>query len=308
MIDKGRRRFLVDNIKALGAGVFLWAFPSCAPRIFGAGRGFIPVDQYLARGARTMWVAAHPDDECFCGSLLARSSLYYHNRLYMLVLTHGDGGECCIPGGCYPDLATVRGKEMAAVARLYRATLQHEHFYNAPLPVESFPLRHEIYAKWKEQGDPQRLVVEAIRRFRPDLILTFDPDFGATGHPEHQLASRLATTGARLAADQSYPTAGLKPHRTGRLYWLLNKFWLLRLFGRADPHRPTEAFDATLPCLPGVRCVDFMAEATRLHRTQARDMGMVRRLEAAFETLYLHLVDYDRMHKPPDEVQSHRTI
>ena len=142
-----------------------------------------PVDAFLAKGARTMWIAAHPDDECFGGALLARSSLHFRNPLAMVVMTRGDGGECCLPEGCLPDLATVRSGEMAKVAVAYRASLTHLRYWNASLPVESFPMRHEIYAKWQSQGDPIADVVAEIRRFRPDLVLTFDPDRGATGHP-----------------------------------------------------------------------------------------------------------------------------
>ncbi len=267
-----------------------------------------PVETLLREGARTMWCAPHPDDECFSGTLLCRSSVFYRNPTFFLVLTHGDGGECCLPEGCEPDLATIRGREMAAVAERYRAELQHERFFNAPLPVESFPLRHEIYRKWCEQGDPQGLVVAAIRRFKPDLIITFHPDFGATGHPEHQLAARLATTGARLAADPSFECQGLDPHRVTRLYWVLNRFWLLRLLGRADPGPITEVWDAHAPCTRDMTCLDFMVEATRLHRTQANDMGMVRRFQAAFGTVYLCQVDYETAHKPPDEPALERTI
>lgn len=267
-----------------------------------------PVEALLREGARTLWCAPHPDDECFSGTLLARSSIYYRNPTFFLILTHGEGGECCLPEGCEPDLATIRGREMAAVAERYRVELQHERFFNAPLPVETFPLRHEIYATWCAQGDPQGVVVTAIRRFKPDLIVTFHPDFGATGHPEHQLAARLVTTGARLAADPAVESGGLPPHRVTRLYWVLNRFWLLRWFGRCDPGPVTEVWDAHAPCTGDMTCRDFMVEATRLHRTQAADMGMVRRFQAAFGTMTLCQVDYETVRKPPDEPALDRTI
>lgn len=267
-----------------------------------------PVEALLKAGARTMWCAPHPDDECFSGTLLARSSIFYKNPTFFLVLTHGDGGQCCLPEGCHPDLATVRGREMAAVAERYKVKLQHERFFNAPLPVETFPLRHEIYKKWCEQGDPQGLVVKAIREFKPDLLITFHPDFGATGHPEHQLAARLATTGAKLAADPNWDAIGLPPHRVERLYWVLNRFWLLRLFGRADPGPVTEVWDALSPCTKDMTCLDFMLEATRLHKTQDADMSMVRRLRSAFAAMYLCQVDYEYVDKRPDEPALERTI
>ncbi len=309
-MEMDRRTFL----KAVGWGGVAMGWPSwfggCAHapvRPDGAPEPR-PVEALLKDGARTMWCAPHPDDECFSGTLLARSSVYYRNPTFFLILTHGDGGQCCLPEGCEPDLATIRGREMVAVAERYGAELRHERYFNAPLPVESFPLRHEIYAKWRAQGDPQGLVVTEIRRFKPDLIVTFHPDFGATGHPEHQLAARLVTTGARLAADPAVQAGGLPPHRVERLYWILNRFWLLRWFGRCDPGPITEVWDAHAPCTADMNCRDFMVEATRLHRSQAADMGMVRRLQAAFGTMYLCQVDYLTANKPPDEPALERTI
>jgi len=296
-----RRQFLqagaVVGAAALGPGIL--ACGGAPPRPTATGP--LPVDAFLAKGARVMWIAAHPDDECFSGALLARASIYYGNPLYLLVLTHGDGGECCIREGCHPDLATVRGRELREVAARYRATLQHERFWNAPLPVSSFPKRHEIYARWCRQQDPIALVTRAILRFRPDLVLTFSPINGATGHPEHQLASRLATAGIRRAA-QASPAAGQPaPHRVARTYYVLNRFWVYRLIGRADPGPVTERFDATLPAHPGTSCLSFMTEATKLHRTQENDMGRVRSLRSVFARMDLRAVDpFHEIYEPAE--------
>jgi LmbE family N-acetylglucosaminyl deacetylase len=261
----------------------------------------VPVDRFLAQGARVAWIAAHPDDEVFSGCLLARSSIHYGNPLFFLVLTHGEGGECCLEGGCHPDLATVRGNELKAAADRYRAELQHERYWNAPLPVESFPKRHEIHETWRKAGDPLPLVATAIRRFRPDLVLTFDPDHGGTGHPEHQLTSRLATAGIRLAADPAADLSGLPAHRVTRTYYVLHRYVLLRIAGVADPGPVTETFDVNLPAKPGVSCIDFMNDASRLHRTQEADMWNVRYYRGAFSPMNLRQVDPFRELKDPAE-------
>jgi LmbE family N-acetylglucosaminyl deacetylase len=259
----------------------------------------VPVEELLRRGARVMWIAPHPDDELLVGALLARSSIFYGNPLYLLVLTHGEGGECCIPGGCHPDLGRLRGEEMKRAAALYGAELQHEWFFNAPLPVSSFPKRHELFAIWKRKQDPVRLTALAIRRFRPDLVLTFHPDWGATGHPEHQLASRLATTAVRLAASGESKLEGSSPHRVRRVYYALNRHWLMVLVGRADPGPVTESWDATLPCAHGASCLDFMIRGIQQHQSQRRDMDRVRRYRSAFETLDLCQVDPLKVRKDP---------
>jgi LmbE family N-acetylglucosaminyl deacetylase len=242
----------------------------------------LPVDELLKQGARVMWIAAHPDDECFGGSLLARASIHYGNPLYFLVLTHGEGGECGLSRGCHPDLGAVRGEEMLQAAARYRATLQHEHFFNAPLPMSSFPSREELSVIWKKQKDPLDVVVQAILRFKPDLVLTLDPDFGATGHPEHQLTARLTAEALRRAAPQ---------HRVRRMYYVLFRYWALRMIGSADPGPVTETWDPSVPCGEGKSCLDFMLEATLVHRTQHNDMGTVRSNPSAFSEIRLRQVD-----------------
>lgn len=294
-----RRQFLEAG--AISAGALLLGGPGCGPSPRPVGPPPpASVDAFLAQGARVMWIAAHPDDEVWCGSLLARASIHYGNPLALLVLTHGEGGECCRKEGCKPDLASVRGEEMRAVASRYRATLQLERFWNAPLPVESFPKRHAIMARWQAQGDPVAVVARTVRTFRPDLVLTFSPVYGATGHPEHQLASRIATAAIRLAARADAPVGG-RPHYVTRTYYVLNKFWLLRMLGKADPGTVTERFDATLPATRTMNCLTFMTEATKIHRTQENDMATVRSLRSAFARVNLRWIDPYQVQYEPTE-------
>jgi LmbE family N-acetylglucosaminyl deacetylase len=251
----------------------------------------VPIDQLLAQGARTMWIAPHPDDECFAGSLLARSSIYYNNPLYILTLTRGEGSKCGLKRGCSPDLATVRSQEMINAAKIYRATLQQEDFFNAPLPASSFPAVEELEKIWRQDRDPVRLIAKAIRKFKPDLILTFDPKGGFTEHPEHMLTSRLVLEAIRLAADQNVNIEDLDSHKTKRVYYVLNRYWLLLLVGKGDYGPVTETFDADLPCQDSVSCFDFMVKATKAHRSQYEDMLMVQKHSSVFSPLNLRQVD-----------------
>ena len=298
-----RREFLEASIAGTGALLLGSAVCGCggaAPRPAGPPPP-PPVDAFLAKGARVMWIAAHPDDEVWCGSLLARASIHHGNPLYMLILTHGEGGECLRKEGCKPDLATVRREEMHEVAARYHATLQLERFWNAPLPVESFPKRHKIFERWRKQGDPVLVVARAVRKFRPDLVLTLSPVGGATGHPEHQLASRVATAGIRLAARADVAIGQLKPHYVARTYYLVNRIWLYKLLGRADPGHVSERFDATLPCTRTMNCLRFAVEASKLHRTQERDMSQMRSFRSVFARLSLRWIDpYQVLNEPTE--------
>lgn len=249
------------------------------------------IEDLLRNGARVMWIAAHPDDESMAGAILLRSSLYYKNPLYFLVLTHGEGGECCIKGGCHPDLKTVRGEELKKVAKAYNAELKHEYFYNAPLPVESFPPRNVIAKKWKEYKDPVLVVAEAIRRFKPDIIFTFDPYKGFTGHPEHQLASRFATAGVVAAADSNVKIENTEPFKVKHFYFVLNKYFVFNLIGGIDPSPITEVWEMNKECSGGLSCKELLSRFTRFHRSQENDMKTVRRLLRWVDNLYLSKFD-----------------
>jgi LmbE family N-acetylglucosaminyl deacetylase len=292
MGTKVDRRDFLKKSTALAAGAAIapaTLLTGCASvQIKPEGKG---IDRILAEGARVLWIAAHPDDEILVGSIMARSSLYYSNPLKFLVLTHGDGGECCRPEGCLPDLATIRGRELVTVCEKYKAELQHERFFNAPLPVESFPKRHELAKIWAKHKDPTLVCAKAIREYKPDVIFTFGPAFGASGHPEHQLTSRFATAGVRMAADPKAEIDKLDTHRVERTYYGLNKIALIRALGGGDPEEPTEIFDATLPCKWGMSCYETMAYLTRSHRTQANDMGGARMVKFLMKKNHLRRVD-----------------
>jgi LmbE family N-acetylglucosaminyl deacetylase len=238
--------------------------------------------------ARVMWVGAHPDDETLAGPVLARACIALKRPCLLFVLTRGEGGRCPFKTGCAPDLGTVRAHELASVAKAYGAELEHHRYWNAPLPESSFPPRPALARRWIREKDPSVLIAEAIRRFRPTIVLTFDPDHGFTGHPEHQLASRFALAGVKRAAEGS----SAEPWRVTATYELLNRFWITRLAGTADPNTPTEEMDAWLPCPPPARrvCVDVALEITRLHHTQTRDMGLVRELRPMISAVYLREV------------------
>jgi len=260
----------------------------------------ISIDNIMSSGARVMWIAAHPDDESLIGSIVAKSSLAYRNPLHFLLLTRGDGGECCLPEGCEPSLADIREVEMKKVAKLYHADLQQESYYNAPLPVESFPKRHVLAGMWTDQKDPIRVIAKAIREFKPNLVLTFAPVNGFTGHPEHELASRFTMAGIRMAADGKTSIGSLQTHRVAYTYFAVNKYWPMVMLGMGDPGPVTEIWDATQPCVNGWQCRELMARFSNAHKTQDRDMGNVRSATKwLFKKIYLQNVNpFTRIYDP----------
>lgn len=239
-------------------------------------------DELLADGAGVLWCAAHPDDEFLFGAMLCRATLHHKRSVRAVILTHGDGGQSAIDLAGEP-LGAVRAREMASVAELLHLDLELHDFWNAPLPASSFPTVEGLWERWRAQGDPVEIVTRAILDARPRVVLTFGPEHGATGHPEHRLAARITTAAVREAAARG--------HRVDRLYYVLKHHWLWRLVRDADPGPIDEVFDGSLPATPHQSCIDRLCDATTLHRTQGRDMSAFRRARRLFTRVGLRRVD-----------------
>ncbi len=256
-----------------------------------------PIEQVLRARPRLLWVAAHPDDESVGGGLLGRACIADGALCHFLVFNRGAGGECAL-SDCKPDLGSVRHRELTSAARMYHATLEHYDLYNAPLPVESFPSRHELERRWMSDSDPAGLVARAVRRFRPDVVVTLDPYHGFTGHPEHQAAARFALAGIRLAADAAAAdayVAGEPPYRVGIVYNVQNQHWFMALAGDGkDPMPWNEALLAGAGCAvrgASRRCIDVAMDNSHAHRSQQHDLDGLRAMLPFWETSYVRRLD-----------------
>jgi LmbE family N-acetylglucosaminyl deacetylase len=114
-------------------------------------------------------IGAHPDDlEILCGGTLARC-VQRGDSVTMLVMTDGSAGHAEIPA---VELAEIRRTEARAAAEIIGAQLVW-----LGLPDE-FVFNDE---------PTRRLLLNAIRGAKPDLILTHNPD---DYHPDHRATSR----------------------------------------------------------------------------------------------------------------------
>ena len=172
---------------------------------------------------RLLALFAHPDDEAFPvgGAIAMHTARGVTARL--VTATSGELGEIRQPGSATREtIGEVRRAELArAVAELGIAS--HE--------VLSY--RDSGMAGWDDNHHPQAFVqadehevvarqVFEIRRFRPQVILTFGMD-GLYGHPDHIAICRHATRAFQLAADADifphHAAIGIRPHRTDRLFY-----------------------------------------------------------------------------------------
>lgn len=138
-------------------------------------------------------ILAHPDDpEFFCGATLARWARLGHRITYQL-LTCGDKGfNEYTPADMTPDtLCAIRHEEQIAAAKVIG--VEAVHFMDCPdgYLVPDLNLRRDI--------------VRLIRKFKPDVLVTCDPQtlFAAYGvnHPDHRAAGQATM-------DAVFPAAG----------------------------------------------------------------------------------------------------
>ncbi len=143
----------------------------------------LPLDDLS--GASLLAVFAHPDDESLaCGGLLARCT-QSGVRVSLLCLTHGEHGtgQDGKPGGHEGRrLRDTRAGELDAAARILGIRdvllLNHE---DGMLP-------------WIDHTQLEADILDAISRFQPHVVVTFDED-GLYWHPDH-IAVHERTTAA----------------------------------------------------------------------------------------------------------------
>jgi LmbE family N-acetylglucosaminyl deacetylase len=138
-------------------------------------------------------ILAHPDDpEFFCGGTLARWVRAGHHITYQ-ILTCGDKGfNDSTPADMTTDaLCAIRHEEQIAASKVIGA--EAVHFMDCPdgYLVPDLNLRRDV--------------VRLIRKFKPDILVTCDPQtlFAAYGinHPDHRAAGQVVL-------DAVFPAAG----------------------------------------------------------------------------------------------------
>lgn len=165
---------------------------------------------------RLMAILAHPDDESLgVGGTLAK---YAAEGVATAVVTATRGQRGRFRG--HRDPPEHPGAE--GLARIREAELRSAA---AVLGVQDLSI-----LDYQDQGldaanprDVIRDIAHHVRRFRPDVVLTFPPD-GAYGHPDHIAISQFATS-ALVAAANGHPATGdnevsLPPHTASKLYYM----------------------------------------------------------------------------------------
>jgi LmbE family N-acetylglucosaminyl deacetylase len=160
---------------------------------------------------RLLCITAHPDDECgaFGGALmLARER---GAKTSVICMTEGRAASHRGIALSDDELAQLRRQEFAAALRVLG--VDHGEVLTYPdggLAKEDFPA-------------VTAALVERIRRFRPQVVLTFGGDGNVNLHPDHSMVSFFTTAAFYWAGREKFAAeqiaAGLLPYRPQKLYY-----------------------------------------------------------------------------------------
>ncbi len=143
-----------------------------------------------------LYIAAHPDDENT--RLLAYLANEKKYRTGYLSLTRGDGGQNLIGDEQGIELGLIRTQELLSARRIDGA----EQFFTRAFDFGYSKNPEEALRIW---GHDKILadVVFAIRKFKPDVIITRFPTTGEGGHGHHTASAILAGEAFEAAADKN---------------------------------------------------------------------------------------------------------
>ncbi|HEU0025755.1 MAG TPA: PIG-L deacetylase family protein [Ktedonobacterales bacterium] len=164
-----------------------------------------------ARPPRLMAIFAHPDDESFTMAGVMARATRRGSPVALVCATRGEEGKIADPSlATQENLGQVREQELrSAMAAVGVSDVTFLDYIDGHLAEAD---QREALAK----------VVYQIRRFQPDVVVTFDAK-GGYGHVDHMAIHRLAVAGVTAAADPAeFPEQleqGIQPHRVRKVYY-----------------------------------------------------------------------------------------
>jgi LmbE family N-acetylglucosaminyl deacetylase len=193
-------------------------------------------------GLKLMCVVAHPDDECFAfGGALALAA-ERGIETYVVCLTDGQAASNRGDAASGEALGKMRRDEFRGSCEVLGVShYELMDYEDGRLEYVEFPLA-------------AGRLVERMRRFKPDVVMTFGGDGGQNTHPDHMMTSMLTTAAFHWAGQaKRYPDAG-EPYKARRLYYVtamsqipdrppaMMMPWTVRLDIRSVRARKNEAF------------------------------------------------------------------
>jgi mycothiol S-conjugate amidase len=237
-----------------------------------------------------MAVHAHPDDESSKGAATMARYVRKGAEVLVCTMTGGERGDILNKAMERPDiranLASVRRAEMARAREILGVEQRFMGFTDSGLPEgDPLPPLPEGCFALEPLEAAARPLVEAVREFRPHVILTYDEN-GGYPHPDHIKTHEVSVEAFEAAGDPDrYPGTG-EPWQPLKLYYFVTfhlakftalheqmvKLGLESPYGerlaewKQDPERPPLEITTRVPCADyfEVRDQALIAHATQI--------------------------------------------
>jgi LmbE family N-acetylglucosaminyl deacetylase len=160
-------------------------------------RGQAALEQALRRlrtTASVLVIVAHPDDED--GALLTYLSRGMGARCTLLTLTRGEGGQNAMGGESYDALGLIRTNELLRADQFYGV----KQLWGTEADFGFSKTQEEAFARWGHERVLYDAVL-AVRRERPQVIVSTFVGGVTDGHGHHQVSGEIAQEVFHAAAD-----------------------------------------------------------------------------------------------------------
>ena len=151
----------------------------------------------LGATKRVLMIGAHPDDEY--SDLVALFARGMGAQVAYLSLTRGEGGQNLIGPELGPELGIIRSEELLAARRIDGA----RQFFARAYDFGYSKTIDEALRFWPRDS-LLRDVLDVVRRFRPQIIVSVFSGTPKDGHGQHQVAGVLARQAFEALRDSSW--------------------------------------------------------------------------------------------------------
>jgi LmbE family N-acetylglucosaminyl deacetylase len=181
-------------------------------------RGAADLEQTLKRlgtTASVLVIVAHPDDED--GALMTYLARDLGAQVTLLTLTRGEGGQNAISAASYDALGLIRTNELLKADEYYGA----KELWGTEVDFGFSKTQEEAFAQWGHERVLYDAVL-AVRKVRPQVILSTFVGGVSDGHGQHQVSGEIAQEAFKAAGDPKvFPDQlkdGLEPWQPQAVY------------------------------------------------------------------------------------------
>jgi LmbE family N-acetylglucosaminyl deacetylase len=153
--------------------------------------------QQLGANKRVLMIGAHPDDEY--SDLVALIARGTGAQMAYLSLSRGEGGQNLIGPELGPELGIIRSEELLAARRIDGA----RQFFTRAYDFGYSKTLDEALRFWPRDS-LLKDVLDVVRRFRPQIIISVFSGTPRDGHGQHQVAGILARHAFETLHDSSW--------------------------------------------------------------------------------------------------------